>query len=323
MHRVNKIVWTLILLAFSLILGILLFGGSVTLYLAPRMINIVYFGFSVFSVLLIYNIVSMFAKKHDEKHKVFKLKNLLFVIPIALFIFTSPDRNTVSALPASNLNLTYFNETEGLKEGQQEHLSDADEIQETTPKVSPAQQSTEATIFPESSYDNDEPDETENSETERNGNQTGDADKEKTYKIVDIADMEPCIIDDKTDVSEVISKDGGGEFTEFIYKDLGQLNGQKATLYGFVYIDESFPEDTIAISRLLITCCVADASLVGVHVKVDDVAKYENDEWIVVSGVVVAGSMEYYGQYYEIPVIKEGTVVKCEAPQGNQEYIYP
>jgi len=318
MHRLNKIVWILILLALTIILGILLFSGKVILYLSPRMINVVYFGFAVFFALLIYNIASMFSKEHDENHAVFKLENLLFIIPIVLFIFTTPDKNTVSALPTKNLNLTYANEISDLEENEQEYFSDTDEIQSDTPVISPTQQIGE----PDFSRDEDEVKALENSEKEQNESQAQRTNEPSSYEIIDIADMEPCVTADNMDASETISS-MAGEFREYMYKSLEEINGQEATLYGFVYKDDAFPQDTIAVSRMLISCCAADASLVGFHVKVEDVGKYEDDEWIVVTGVVMVGSMDYYEQHYEIPIITGGTVVKCESPEANQAYIYP
>lgn len=320
MHRINKIVWIFILLAFSTILGILLFGGSVTLYLSPRMVNMVYFGLAVLSALFVYNIFSVFAKEHEKKHNVFRLKNLLFIIPVVLFIFTSPDQNTVSALPAKNLNLTYANEIGGIKEKDQENVLEVEETRNETPQISPTHQSGPA-LSSDAPYDNEGKEKNENGEAAQTENQAKDT-EEDSYEIADVAGMPACVINNNVDVSGTVSS-VEEKFSEYMYKSLGELIGQEAALYGFVYKDDSFPEGTIAVSRLLISCCAADASLVGYHVKVEDPDEYEDDEWILVSGVVMAGSMEYYGQYYEIPIITGGMVTKCKSPQTNQAYIYP
>jgi putative membrane protein len=94
-------------------------------------------------------------------------------------------------------------------------------------------------------------------------------------------------------------------------------------MYGFVYKDESFPENTILVSRLLITCCAADATLVGFHVKVENADDFVEDEWIEVTGAVDKFKLNYYGKEYEFPIITDGTVIKCEKPELSDWYVYP
>jgi putative membrane protein len=95
------------------------------------------------------------------------------------------------------------------------------------------------------------------------------------------------------------------------------------TLTGFVYKDPSFPEDTILVSRLLINCCAADASVVGFHARVEDENDYKDGEWISVTGTVKTIFIQIDGQVYEFPVLTGGTICRSAAPEAEDAYIYP
>ena len=48
-------------------------------------------------------------------------------------------------------------------------------------------------------------------------------------------------------------------FREYLHNTLEELVGKTVTVYGFVYSDDAFPENTVLVARMMITCCAADA----------------------------------------------------------------
>lgn len=93
--------------------------------------------------------------------------------------------------------------------------------------------------------------------------------------------------------------------------------GQEATLVGFVYRDERCHDDQFMLSRFVITCCVADATAVGMVVRWPDASELADDEWVKVHGAFGAGQFD--GE--TIPVLAADRVTPTGMP--NQPYLYP
>ena len=45
------------------------------------------------------------------------------------------------------------------------------------------------------------------------------------------------------------------------------------TVFGYVYMNDTLPENTILVARQYVSCCMADASVIGYCVEVEDVNK--------------------------------------------------
>jgi putative membrane protein len=59
---------------------------------------------------------------------------------------------------------------------------------------------------------------------------------------------------------------------------------QNFTYSGFVYHPPGWPTNRMVLTRYLITCCVADATPVGVTVETNEAAKYADNSWLQLSG---------------------------------------
>lgn len=67
--------------------------------------------------------------------------------------------------------------------------------------------------------------------------------------------------------------------------DLSQFAGQSADLTGFVYRDIRFDgKPQFMVARFVISCCVADASAIGVTVQTDHADQWQQDAWVHVTG---------------------------------------
>jgi uncharacterized repeat protein (TIGR03943 family) len=63
-----------------------------------------------------------------------------------------------------------------------------------------------------------------------------------------------------------------------------ELDGQEAHIIGFVYRDGRFNQSQFLVGRFIVSCCVADASPVGLIVQGDKAADFDDDQWVEVHG---------------------------------------
>lgn len=89
------------------------------------------------------------------------------------------------------------------------------------------------------------------------------------------------------------------------------FDGQPVDVTGFVYHNPRLPVDQFMIARFLITCCVADASAVGLPVRYKEACKLKQDTWVRVKGVSLSG--EVMGE--SMPIILAGEVKVVHQPE--------
>ena len=68
-------------------------------------------------------------------------------------------------------------------------------------------------------------------------------------------------------------------------RQLQDRAGESITLEGFVTKEASAP-DEILLTRYIVTCCVADATVAQVHIVGLEPSAYQDDEWLRVTGAV-------------------------------------
>jgi putative membrane protein len=266
--REGEILWLVILLALILIMGKLLVGGDILIFLAPRMVPVVWFGFAVLLLLSVYQFFHIVRSPHggQEPQRV-RPGTFLFLVPVVLLFTVAPDTSTPGALPNQNVRMI--------------SLTDERAPEEQSPGADTAL---------------DEADDTE-----------------------DVSGIPPCVLEDETarfDKSADL-------FSKYLFGTVEDLAGRTVTVYGFVYADDTFPENTVLVARMLISCCAADASIVGFHVKTEDSTALLPNEWIRVTGTVRTIRMPYYGSDYDFPILTDGLIVRCDAPAAEDAYIYP
>lgn len=288
-RRSVEILWLLVLAAMAFVTGLLLFTGDILLYLAPRMLPIAWFGFGMLCILTAFQLVRLVRTRRREFGKQTRLYSLMFLIPLVLFVTTPPNQDTAMSLTNPGLQIVGASQTTAPPplEGEITVLPTA------TPKTTEAPP--EATAAP---------------------TQEPEAAAIPAVETFEVADMEPCVVKDD-DAEQALDT-----FGSYVYTPIEQLQGQGIALYGFVYKDDAFPEGTILISRMMMTCCAADASLVGFHVRVGDADDFEADEWIEVTGTVQAFVIDYEGAEYTMPIMTDGVIRHRQAPTGDP-YIYP
>ncbi len=296
-NRGAQFLWFVILLAFVAVMGILLVGGDILLYLSPRMVPVAWFGFAVMIFLAAFQLRQILSGTASHERKI-RLSHLVFLIPIILMITVTPDENTSAALPNQNIKLVSM-----VKNTPSAAESETNTLPSPTTSAKPSEDSQEAQTSPMSSESPIEADEPQ----------------DEAADAMPASDAVPCVLKSGT----VPFDDATDSFSDMLYNSAEELAGKSVKLCGYVYKDDSFPENTVLLSRMYISCCAADASVVGFHVRVKNADDFENDEWICVQGTMQPFTMDYYGEQYELPILTDGTITRCDAPDAEEAYIYP
>ncbi|MFN8371639.1 MAG: TIGR03943 family protein [Anaerolineae bacterium] len=99
--------------------------------------------------------------------------------------------------------------------------------------------------------------------------------------------------------------------------NLAEFSGQPADLIGFVYREPDFSEGQFMVARFTISCCVADASAIGLPVVWASDTALNDGEWVRVQGSFQSG--QFRGQ--EIPMLHATSVEVVAQPE--HPYLYP
>ena len=93
--------------------------------------------------------------------------------------------------------------------------------------------------------------------------------------------------------------------------------GEAADVIGFVYHDDRFGPDEFFLTRFVVSCCVADAAVAGVVVRLPPGATVEADQWLRVTGTFAPGTFDGA----PVPVLVADTLAPADIPE--QPYLYP
>jgi len=99
--------------------------------------------------------------------------------------------------------------------------------------------------------------------------------------------------------------------------DTKQFNGQPADVIGFVYTEPTFDKNEFMIARFSITCCVADATAIGLPVYWDKAADLPQGQWIEIKGTFAPGTFK--GS--TTPVLQAASIDSVAQPE--HPYLYP
>lgn len=100
-------------------------------------------------------------------------------------------------------------------------------------------------------------------------------------------------------------------------EDVTTFNGKQADVVGFVYREATFPADSFMVARFTVSCCVADASAIGLPVVWEASGDFPQDTWVRVQGTFEAG--DFRGD--TVPVLRAASVERITQPE--HPYLYP
>jgi uncharacterized repeat protein (TIGR03943 family) len=95
------------------------------------------------------------------------------------------------------------------------------------------------------------------------------------------------------------------------------LAGQPVKVSGFVFKDEKYGADTFMLIRFTVSCCVADAAVVGLLIQSPESKNLSNDTWVEVTGSFVSSKLENW----KLPIVTAQQISKIDVP--SQPYLYP
>lgn len=93
--------------------------------------------------------------------------------------------------------------------------------------------------------------------------------------------------------------------------------GQDADVIGFVYRDDRFGADEFFLTRFVVSCCVADAAVAGVMVRVPPDTALEADQWVRITGTFAPGTFDGAA----VPLLIANGIAPADIPE--QPYLYP
>lgn len=99
--------------------------------------------------------------------------------------------------------------------------------------------------------------------------------------------------------------------------DVTQFIGQKASVVGFVYFDETLEKNQFFVSRFVVSCCAADGFAIAMPVLWEDAATLQQDAWVVVQGTI--DTVDLNGQ--RTPMIVAEAINATDIPA--QPYLFP
>ncbi|MED0657806.1 TIGR03943 family putative permease subunit [Anoxybacillus ayderensis] len=114
----------------------------------------------------------------------------------------------------------------------------------------------------------------------------------------------------------VVNDDKYVSTLNFINEQIDAMIGKRIEITGFVFRERDFAANEFVVARYGLTCCVADATVYGILVKTDEAAKWENDTWVKVEGMI--DETTYRERF--VPVIIKPSVTVVNAPE--QPYVY-
>lgn len=105
------------------------------------------------------------------------------------------------------------------------------------------------------------------------------------------------------------------------YNEPSTYKGYTVCITGYVINGtDVFAENEFALARLMMSCCVADLSPVGLICVYDQAADLVADDWISLEGTLTVGNYELDGQTFEEPQLLVTNITPTEEIAG---YVYP
>ncbi|MCX7976585.1 MAG: TIGR03943 family protein [Bellilinea sp.] len=100
-------------------------------------------------------------------------------------------------------------------------------------------------------------------------------------------------------------------------EDVQQFVGQPVDVTGFVFSDGRLSDSQFMVGRFTITCCVADATALGIIVEYSGLAAPREHSWVRVQGTI--DLLERDGRLFPVILAKSVEAV----PQPEQPYLFP
>ncbi|SFI63886.1 TIGR03943 family putative permease subunit [Thermoflavimicrobium dichotomicum] len=111
-----------------------------------------------------------------------------------------------------------------------------------------------------------------------------------------------------------IDEENYGELYTLIYSFPSELKGKKIKVKGFVYLDPNIQQNEFVLGRFTVTCCTADASVIGFVFKTEK--PFKENQWLEATGTIQ--TRKENGA--DVPVIRLDSYELIPAPKDP--YVY-
>lgn len=324
MKRKN-ILWLIVLMSLDALLIYLMVTGNIRYYLHPKMDKFIIF--SIFALTCFSLIEAYFLIV--KKESIIKDKGVwVFALPVALLIIFKPKAIDPSTLQNKVTKVDLSN-PQGEKNKSDINQVDFDNIEENKnndPYVPPAQRS-----------DNDKQNfltkkNEEDVEISKENSQKRTEERVKTAidnfgeseKIQNDPNHKPSVVEVNPDEIEY-SRTEGEKFKKTLAKAYEIDNDKEIlSITGFAFKQNDFKDNQVSISRLLMTCCVADTSVMGLLSDISQVDTYiEVGKWYNFEGSVTKTKIfnSDSNEEIEVPLLLVTKAQEIETPISP--YVYP
>ena len=319
MRKTTHIFEMFLFTAMAAMIAFLLASGRVNLYLHPKMIRYLYFALLMLILVDFHWIGQLVQGK--ARNKRFRPGTLLFLIPL-VFVVMNPNQISGSVLQNKTVNVgqvstaassgdagndqTAVPVVEPITEGRVIETDDLDSViaSDETQEISVSEPTTiEVEPVMESTY-------------------TDLAEEEYIAEPEMVFEEEDLSIDPE-DLAELMVEDDFFQFLMDLSTNPEIYMGQTVSLDGFVFREEGYANDVFVLSRLVMSCCAADAYVAGMFVKYPEAFDLPEDGWFNVTGIIDEDAVyNPYTDGYEMNlVLIPDSVTAIEA--YDNPYVYP
>ncbi|MCR8979813.1 TIGR03943 family putative permease subunit [Brevibacillus laterosporus] len=326
-HRTKKhhyYMRSLILLGFSLVLAHLLWTGSITFYLAPRLHTLCYVTF-VILLLLTGSSFWQIRQAKNQSEEICDCGGLhrlpssrwsstfvygLFLLPVFMGLFM-PDKVLDSAIAKQKgINLLQGDAKKLLSKETEKNRVDATN-NSVDLESSSSQANTSASTNPTTT-------------TGPNTNGTTFKRPPTTLSTQEVRKMFEGFGDFYQEFATSLYQEPVLKLTDQNFLDgltvlsvfTHEFDGHPLELMGFVYRQPNMQENEFVVARFSVSCCTADAQVSGVLVQSPNAKEFKTDSWVKVNGAL--GLTTYEGN--ELLVLQAKQISQVPAPKDP--YVY-
>jgi putative membrane protein len=285
----------IILLGFSLFFFISIINGTIQLFVHPRVVPFLKFGIVIMFIMSLFLLKDIFKR---QRKKVNLYQYLFFIIPL-IMAFILPANGVNSGSVAFGSDTDAVASSNSIVQGEipntdnYDNLSGADSLS----GEDLSSDSTDENSFADDTYTKENSQNNDTSFMERT------EEEDNSLKLQD----DIVVMDDRNFV----------KWIDAIYNDPSKYEGKKINVMGFVFKDKQFKSNEFVPARMMMTCCAADMTTIGLLARYSKASELRENSWFKFTGTIE--NSEFNGK--NIPVIIIETAERTAKPKN--EYVYP
>ena len=293
--NIDVVLKLIILLGFSLFFYITIINGTIQLFVHPRIVPFLKCGIVIMLIMSLFLLKDIFKR---QRKKVNLYQYLFFIIPL-IMAFTLPANEVNSGSVAFGSNTDAVASSNNTVQGKKPNTDNYDNLSGAD-SLSGEASSNDNTDENSLAYDTYTKENSQDSDTlllesiEEDNN---------SLKLQD----DTIVIDDSNFV----------KWIDTIYNDPSKYEGKKITVTGFVFRDKQFKDNEFVPARMVMTCCAADMTVIGLLARYSKTQELRENSWFKFTGTLE--NDEFNGK--NIPIINIETAERTAKPKN--EYVYP